>query len=38
MYYIDVIKTYERIAEKGYKSTDLFKIYITQNADFEKSC
>ena len=23
--YIDVIKTYERVAEKGYKSADLFK-------------
>jgi TolA-binding protein len=23
--YVDVIKTYERIAEKGYKSVDLFK-------------
>ena len=23
--YVDVIKTYERVAEKGYKSVDLFK-------------
>jgi tetratricopeptide (TPR) repeat protein len=38
--YIDVIKTYERIAEKGYKSVDLYKkigdsYYL--NADFEKA-
>ena len=38
--YIDAIKTYERIAEKGYKSEDLFKklgnsFYF--NSEFEKA-
>ena len=38
--YIDVIKTYERIAEKGYKSVDLFKKLgdsYYSNADFNKA-
>jgi tetratricopeptide (TPR) repeat protein len=38
--YIDVIKTYERIAEKGYKSADLFKKLgdsYYSNANFEKA-
>lgn len=38
--YIDVIKTYERIAEKGYKSVDLFKKLgdsYYANADFDKA-
>jgi tetratricopeptide (TPR) repeat protein len=38
--YIDVIKTYERIAEKGYKSVDLFKKLgdsYYSNADFDKA-
>ncbi len=38
--YVDVIKTYERIAEKGYKSVDLFKklgnAYYS-NAEFDKA-
>ncbi|MDI5951100.1 OmpA family protein [Flavobacterium yafengii] len=38
--YVDAIKTYERVAEKGYKSADLFKklgnaYYF--NADFDKA-
>ena len=38
--YVDVIKTYERIAEKGYRSVDLFKKLgdsYYSNADFEKA-
>ena len=38
--YIDVLKTYERIAEKGYKSVDLFKKLgdsYYSNADFDKA-
>ncbi|MFV8377097.1 tetratricopeptide repeat protein [Flavobacterium sp. LB1P62] len=38
--YVDVIKTYERVAEKGYKSVDLFKklgdLYF-QSTDLEKA-
>ncbi|RDI48722.1 tetratricopeptide repeat protein [Flavobacterium glaciei] len=38
--YVDIIKTYERIAEKGYKSEDLFKkigdSYYSK-ADFDKA-
>ena len=38
--YVDVIKTYERIAEKGYRSVDLFKKLgdsYYSNADFDKA-
>ena len=38
--YIDAIKTYERIAEKGYKSPDLFQKLANAhyfNSDFEKA-
>ena len=38
--YIDVIKTYERIADKGYRSVDLYKKLgdsYYSNADFEKA-
>lgn len=38
--YVDVIKTYERIAEKGYRSIDLFKKLgdsYYSNADFDKA-
>ncbi|MFV5689569.1 tetratricopeptide repeat protein [Flavobacterium sp. ZT3R25] len=38
--YVDVIKTYERVAEKGYKSVDLFKKLgdsYYQNADLDKA-
>ncbi|KIO50747.1 OmpA family protein [Flavobacterium hibernum] len=38
--YIDAIKTYERVAEKGYKSEDLFKKLANSfyfNSEFEKA-
>ncbi len=38
--YIDAIKTYERVAEKGYKSEDMFQKLGNSyyfNSDFEKS-
>jgi hypothetical protein len=38
--YVDVIKTYERVAEKGYKSVDLFKKLgdsYYQNAELDKA-
>jgi hypothetical protein len=38
--YVDVIKTYERIVEKGYKSVDLFKKLgdsYYQNAELDKA-
>ncbi|MBP4141914.1 OmpA family protein [Flavobacterium sp. P4023] len=38
--YIDAIKTYERVAEKGYKSTEMFKNLANSyyfNSDFEKA-
>ncbi|MFV5700011.1 flagellar motor protein MotB [Flavobacterium sp. ZT3R17] len=38
--YVDVIKTYERVAEKGYKSADLFKKLgdsYYQNAELEQA-
>ncbi|MDO8317194.1 MAG: flagellar motor protein MotB [Flavobacterium sp.] len=38
--YVDVIKTYERIAEKGYRSADIFKKLgnsYYSNADFDKA-
>jgi hypothetical protein len=38
--YVDVIKTYERVAEKGYRSVDLFKKLgdsYYQNAELDKA-